>query len=235
MPSSPSLIPSYALALTIGLVYKSTTSSAATTRAAPTPTTGAVVHGGAAHQHPYGEGVSTAAARCPVILTPHHHRVAPQNQQLMVPARALILRASTSSNSQLTMAPRIPLTGSITASSSSTGSTPSPRIAPGSRHIILPVRPRRGTTPSSRMRVCLPRNASRSCAICVLGRRFMAPVCLTLLACPSSRRCRTTLITSTRCSTMPGISPLLTRPNCLWAGLPEHIKADVELQEPQDL
>jgi hypothetical protein len=59
-----------------------------------------------------------------------------RSQPRRVPVWVLILRVSTSWNSQLTMAPRIPLTGSIIVSSSSAGSAPSLRIAPGSRHLI---------------------------------------------------------------------------------------------------
>jgi len=58
MPPSPSPIPSYALAPTVGPVYTMATFPATTTLAAPAPTTGALIHyGGAVQQPSYTEGL----------------------------------------------------------------------------------------------------------------------------------------------------------------------------------
>jgi hypothetical protein len=58
MPLSPSPVPSYALASTMGLVFTMASAPAATTTVAPAPTTSAVVlHGGPRLQHPFSDGI----------------------------------------------------------------------------------------------------------------------------------------------------------------------------------
>jgi len=58
MPPSPSPIPSYAMASTMGPVYTMASTTAATTTVAPAPTTGAVVlSGGPSLQHPFTDGI----------------------------------------------------------------------------------------------------------------------------------------------------------------------------------
>jgi len=58
MPPSPLPIPSYAMASTMGPVYTMASTTVATTKVAPAPTTGAVVlSGGPSLQHPFTDGI----------------------------------------------------------------------------------------------------------------------------------------------------------------------------------
>ncbi|XP_066351554.1 uncharacterized protein [Miscanthus floridulus] len=89
MPSSPSPIPSYALAPTVGPVYTMATFPATTTLPAPAPTTGALIHYGGAVQQPYyTKGFSmealmalySPAATCNTTTTPRRPLPLLQNQ-----------------------------------------------------------------------------------------------------------------------------------------------------------
>ena len=77
MPPSPSPIPSYALAPTVGPVYTMATFPATTTLAAPAPTTGALIHyGGVVQQPSYTEGVFYGGVEGPLLYggnIQHHH------------------------------------------------------------------------------------------------------------------------------------------------------------------
>ena len=57
MSHSPSLVPSYALALTIGPVYTMVSAPTATTTVAPESTGAIVLHGGLNLQHPFNDGI----------------------------------------------------------------------------------------------------------------------------------------------------------------------------------
>ena len=70
MPPSPSPIPSYALAPTVGPVYTMAMFPATTTLAAPAPTTGALIHyGGAVQQSSYTEGVFYGGVDGPILYS----------------------------------------------------------------------------------------------------------------------------------------------------------------------
>jgi hypothetical protein len=100
------------------------------------------------------------------------------------------------------MAPSTRSIGSTNVSSSSEANAPRPRIEPGWRRTISLGPPRRGTTPSSKMKACQPGAVSASSAPYISGRRCAARSCRSSPGYRSSLRCTTTPSASTRCCAM---------------------------------